>query len=87
MREYKWGRSVKKVDTTNSGIIWDGIPAVHRANQLDFTPRIHSYDGSTWTDRTFITYKEFTHSLTIIFISATAFGTGIGAIIFRLFGY
>lgn len=86
MRERKQGRhQAQKLDSPNSGSGWNGISTVHWTNKLAFVSYIHLDDRRTRTRDSYITYKELSYNITIVCLSAAAFGLGLGqclAIIF-----
>jgi hypothetical protein len=68
----------EKLDPALSWVGRHRLRTVHRKSKLDPITYIYSYDGRTGTREYYITYQELAYSYSIILISATAFGTGIG---------
>jgi hypothetical protein len=85
LREYRRGRhEVKKLDTIIRRISRYGISAIHRSGKLAPVTYIRVYDRRSGASTYYITPKEFAHNVAIIFISAGAFGLGIGQCISEL---
>jgi hypothetical protein len=81
LSENKRGRKVKKLDSISSWFSRHWLSAMDRRSKLDFTSYIYYYDGRSWRYDTFITYQEFAHRVTIVFISAGIFGAGVGQLL------
>jgi hypothetical protein len=87
VREYdKERRETQKLDTINSRSVRHRVSAVHRRNRLGIVTYFYVNDWRTYAHYNSISPTELTHSLTIIFISAAAFGTGIGLLLQQFFG-
>jgi hypothetical protein len=69
---------VKKLDPATLRTGRHRIRTVHWKSKLDPITYFHNYDRCSGTRKYYITIKELAHSYTIIFVSAGAFGTGIG---------
>lgn len=81
LRENKRRRQDKKLDSTFRRTSRNWISTVYRRGKLAPVAYIHFHDRRTGSYQCYITYQEFTHSITISFISAAAFGIGLGQLI------
>lgn len=86
LREDERRHKVKKLDSTLRRFGGDWLSAINRQSQLDFITYIQPYDRSPWAGQYYITNKEFTHSLAVIFASITICGYGLGQVISEIFG-
>jgi hypothetical protein len=82
LREEKEGRrGVKKLGPAYRWYNWHRLSTVHSTSKLDSISSVHSDVKYSWSSPTYLTHKEFTNRLAIIFISAGAFGIGIGQLV------
>lgn len=81
MREQRARRQPEELGSTYGGSGRHRLPAIHRRNRLDVTSYFQLNGWSTGSGTYYITVKEFTRSVTIIFVSAAIFGTGIGQLL------
>ena len=86
MREKARRHKVKKLDIASSWFNRNRLPAIYRRPELDFVNYLHVNDGCTGSRQSYISDKELAHCIAIIFISAGAFGAGIGQIVLILTG-
>lgn len=84
LREHEKRYQSKKLDFTVSGIIGYCLSAVYRRNKLDFVAYLYFDDRRPRTSQYYISNKDFTNHITLIFASGGAFGTGLGELIVEL---
>jgi hypothetical protein len=78
LREERNRHQDKKLDSPNRWFSWNRLSTIHWRSKLDFVTYIHINDWRTGRRYNYLTYKEFTHSVTVAVISAGLFGIGIG---------
>jgi len=81
LREDTRRHQTKKLGFTPIWIVRNWIPAIYWSSKLDFITSIFVDDRSARSGEYYITNKEFTHRIAIIFTSASIFGAGIGEVI------
>lgn len=81
LREDSNRKQDKKLDSNGGGPGRHRLGTVHWQSKLDIIAYLHSYDGCSRTRTNYISYKELTHSYSIILVSAVAFGTGLGQLL------